>query len=105
MKEIVSQAVTAGRNKPLLNEFRSLLKDDPTGLDALVFVVKQGEKANGTKKTTSQAAKPAAQINGETTLTSSTKQKKAYDKETDPQKRYNLKKAAKAAGHDVSSWK
>lgn len=94
-----------GRNKPLLNEFRTLLKDDPTGLDALVFVVKQGEKANGTKKTTSQAPAPAAQINGEGSVASGSKQKKAYDKEADPQKRYNMKKAAKAAKLDVSDWK
>lgn len=94
-----------GRNKPLLNEFRTLLKDDPSGLDALVFVVKQGEKANGTKKSTSQAPAPVAQINGEGSVGSASKQKKAYDKETDPQKRYNMKKAAKAGKLDVSDWK
>ncbi len=92
-----------GRNKPLLNEFRALLKDDPTGLDALVFVVKQGEKANGTKKTTSQAPAPAAQVSGDISVSAS-KDKKQWDKETDPQKRYNIKKAAKKAGVDVSDW-
>jgi hypothetical protein len=94
-----------GRNKPLLNEFRSLLKDDPSGLDALVFVVKQGEKANGTKKSTSRAPAPVAQINGETVTAPASR--KAYDKahkEGRGQDAFNIKSEAKKAGVDTKAW-
>lgn len=94
-----------GRNKPLLNEFRSLLKDDPSGLDALVFVVKQGEKANGTKKSISQATKPVAQIKGETVTAPASR--KAYDKahkEGRGQDAFNIMSEARKSGVDTKAW-
>ncbi len=94
-----------GRNKTLINEFRTILRDDKSGLKALVFLTKQGAKISGTKKSISQAAKPVAQINGETVTAPASK--KAYDKahkEGRGQDAYNIKSEAKRSGVDTKAW-
>lgn len=94
-----------GRNKVALNEFRALLSDDPSGLKASVYLGKITEKIAGSKNKPSQARKPAANVKGdEVPKGPEGRFKKQYSEAKSGQKKYDIKKAARAAGHDTSKW-
>jgi hypothetical protein len=98
-----------GRNKNALNEFKSLLTDDPTGLKASLFLGQQRERLLNTKRKTSKAPPPDDDIRGDDSPTSANtsallKRRQAAIKKGDLQAAYNVKKQAKAAGVDVSKW-
>ena len=98
-----------GRNKNALNEFKSLLTDDPTGLKASLFLGQQRERLLNTKRKTSKAPPPDDDIRGDDSPTSANasallKRRQAAVKKGDLQMAYNVKKQAKAAGVDVSKW-
>ena len=94
-----------GRNKAALNEFRALLSDDPSGLKASVYLGKITEKIAGSKNKPSQARKPAATVKGdEVPKGPEGRFRKQYKEAKSAQARYDVKKAAKVAGHDPSKW-
>ena len=97
-----------GRNKAALLELKTLLSNDPSGLSAAVYLGQQKERLNNPKRKTSQTPKPASKANGDV---QPGKKGRAFKKKYDAahagnkaQIAYNVKKEAKAAGVDVSSW-
>lgn len=94
-----------GRNKGQLLRLEQLFKEDRSGIKAFRHIARLTERNTGAKTKTSRAPKPAASVNGSGHAGTSSRQKKAYDKETDPQKRVNIKRAAKQAGLDVKGWR
>jgi len=98
-----------GRNKNALNEFKSLLTDDPTGLKASIFLGQQRERLLNTKRKISKAPPPGDDINGDSSPSSAKasaflKRRQAAIKKGNIQVAYDVKKQAKAAGIDVSNW-
>ena len=98
-----------GRNKNALNEFKSLLIDDGTGIKASIFLGKLQQRLLTTKRKTSKAPPPGSDVTGDdavSTVKASTllKKRKAAIKKGDLQAAYNVKKQAKLAGVDVSNW-
>ena len=98
-----------GRNKAASMEFENILRSDPSGLKAAVYLGRIAERSSGTKSKTSRAPKPAAQIRGDEAVSakSSAAQRKWSDahKKGNTQDAYNLKKAARAQGIDTSIWR
>ena len=98
-----------GRNKNALNELKSLLIEDKTGLKATLFLGQQRERLLNIKKRTSKAPPPGSTVKGDGTVTSVKassllKKRKAAQKDGNLQLAYDIKKQAKAAGVDVSKW-
>lgn len=97
-----------GINNAAMNEFKSALIDDPSGLRAMAFLGAKKAQLTQPKKRYSQAPKPAAQLNGNESTPASDKDfKRQYNaavKSGDMQKRMDIRRAAKAAGHDPKTW-
>jgi hypothetical protein len=98
-----------GRNKNALDKFKSLLANDPSGLQASLFLGQQKERLLNSKQKTSRAKPPGDSIRGDAPPSSSKgkaflKSRKAALKKGDIQAAYDAKKGAKAAGIDVSAW-
>lgn len=97
-----------GRNKAARTEFQSLLAEDKTGMKAMVYLGQQKERLTNPRKPTSKAPKPATDVNGDAAPSQKASAlKKKYDtahKGSKTQEAYNIKKQAKAAKIDVSSW-
>ena len=99
-----------GKHKATGEEFSRLLREDQTGLKASIYLGRIAERiGNSNTKRTSQAPAPAAKARGDqvTNLKAGTAKRKWTDahKKGRIQEAYNLKKAAKAQGIDVSTWK
>jgi len=92
-----------GINKTNLGKFRETLVNDPTGLDAAIYLGGLNKTLNKTVKRKSSAPAPAdgkSDVKGKA-------YKKKYDaahEKNNPQAAYNAKKAAREAGVDVSDW-
>ena len=97
-----------GRNKAARTEFQNLLAKDKTGMKAMVFLGQQKERLTNPRKPTSKAPKPAADVNGDAAPSQKASAlKKKYDaahKANKTQVAYDIKKQAKAAKIDVSTW-
>lgn len=97
-----------GVNKARLTELQSLLKADPSGIKAAVFLGELKHDLTAPKKRTSNAPKPAPQADGDAAVTQSAKALKSkYDKahaKGDGQAAFNAKREAKQAGIDTSKW-
>lgn len=99
-----------GRNKNALNEFKSLLMGDSSGLKAAMFLGQQKERLLQTKRKTSNAPPPDGDINGDKSASDSSKGKallrkrEAAIKKGNIQLAYDIKKQARGAGVDVSNW-
>lgn len=92
-----------GRNQQAQSSFEKKLRDDPTGLEAAMYMGELKSRFNAPKTRVSNAPKPAKGINGDSSTTTS-KLKRDYEKATDVQTRFNIKREAKAKGVDVKSW-
>lgn len=98
------------RNATAKTQLRAHLASDPSGFEAAMFLGRKLEEVVKPKKRVSQAPKPAANANGDTTVSSGVSAKKlksAYDKADksgDTQARWNARKAARKEGIDVSNW-
>jgi hypothetical protein len=97
-----------GRNKGAQAEFHSLLAQDKTGLKAALYLGRITEKISGAKQQSSRSPAPAANLQGNTNPNA--KGGALYRKWSaatgkNPQQAYNLKKEAKAAGVDTSTWR
>jgi hypothetical protein len=97
-----------GRNKAALGQLQGLLAEDPSGMKAAIYIGQQKEKLTNPHKKRSSAPAPAGNANGDVPLNNKgTAEKRKYDeahKKGNIQKAYSIKKAAKAAGVDVSGW-
>jgi hypothetical protein len=97
-----------GNNKAALNEFKSLWIDDKTGIKAAIYLGEQKQRLTNPNKRTTRAPSPSPNLKGDDVAGSNgTAMKKAYikaHKSGKNQEAYNAKKAARAAGVDVSTW-
>jgi len=98
-----------GRNKNALNEFKTLLNEDNSGLKISLFLGQHRERLLNTKQKASKAPPPDSDIKGDDTPLSVKdsaflKRRKAAIKKGNIQLAYNIKKEAKVAGVDVSNW-
>lgn len=96
-----------GRSADKLQEFRTALLEDASGMKAALYLGKQLEIANKVVKVPKKKRiEPAPQVTGGSavTPTSAGKLHKSYNSMTDPQKKWDLRKKAKAKGVDVSDW-
>ena len=97
-----------GRNDSALAEFTNKLLTDPTGMSAAVYLGQKQSELTKPSKQKSKAPKPATQIKGDSGGTVSHAKLKANyakaDKAGNVQARYDARKAARAAGVDVSNW-
>ena len=99
---------SVGRNKAKLQKLGELLSTDPSGLKASIFL---GQQLAETQKKTITRKKPAepphdASGSGVKGVSSQTQTalKKKYRSEPDAQKRWEIRKKAKAAGLNVDEW-
>ena len=101
-------AFNLGVNAANRAEFIRLLREDPNGIKASVFLGKQVERLNAPSKRKTNAPKPAPSLNGNAnTNSNSTAAKKKYDaayKKGDGQAAFNIKREAKSSGVNTSSW-
>jgi hypothetical protein len=97
-----------GVNKTRLSELQSLLRTDPSGIKAAVFLGELKHDLTAPKKRQSNAPRPAPQADGDAAVTQSAKALKSkYDKahaKGDSQTAFNAKREAKQAGVDTSKW-
>lgn len=94
-----------GRNAKEQELFKAKLVSDPSGLSASVYLGSlQGRIATPQKKVT-QARQPAKRAEGGNSGSNTAeKMARKYRSETDIQKRFDMKRAAKRDGVDVSKW-
>jgi len=97
-----------GRNKPALAKFQNLLTIEPSGMQAAVYLGQEKQRLTKPQKARSNAPAPASHAKGDVNKgASGTTLKRAYSKahkSNNTQAAYNAKKAARAAGVDVSNW-
>jgi hypothetical protein len=99
-----------GRNKA---EFQSKLMSDKTGIEAAIYLGRKLEQFNNssTTKRKSKAPAPASNANGDVTVKGGSTSGKAFKKKYDALHKakngkdaFNVKREAKKAGVDTSSW-
>jgi hypothetical protein len=97
-----------GRNKDALNGLQSAIINDPSGMQAMLYLGKITSKVANPQQRVSRAPRPAATIKGDASESSVAKalrkKYKAADKAGNVQERFNLRREAKKAGIDVSAW-
>lgn len=96
-----------GVNSSALNEFKSALIDDPSGLKAMAFLGQKKQELSEPKKRYSNAPAPATNLNGNDQPSSDASFKKRYDAAVssgDVQRRFDIRREAKAAGHNPQNW-
>lgn len=99
-----------GRNETARAKFQALMMEDPTGIKASIFLGEQKARLTGAinKQKTSKAPPPAPDVtNGRVATDSAADLKKRYDaalKKNDAQSILDVRRAARAAGIDVSKW-
>jgi hypothetical protein len=93
-----------GLNKQKLDTLKGKLLEDPLGMKAAFYLGQQNGELKAKQNKTSRAPKPAPSLKGDGTSVSTSKLKSAYDKEKDPQKRFNLRWQARKKGLDTKSW-
>ena len=95
-----------GRNKVALAKFQNLLATDKSGMKAAVYLGQEKQRLTKPIKPRSNAPNPVVDIKGDEVLTGAEgRYKKKYDAaKGNLQKAYNIRKEAKAANVDVSTW-
>lgn len=97
-----------GRNKSRLQELANRFADDRSGVSASMYIGQLNAELSAPKKRTTNAPKPAAQVQGDKQVKAQTKAlKNAYDKADkagDAQARFNARREARKAGVDTSNW-
>lgn len=100
-----------GRNQAALNQFQSLLINDPSGLRASVFLGSLKEKVNGTVRKRSQAPAPAPDAQGGTggadVVVDEPSMMKKYNKlmgEGKNGEAFKILRSGRKAGFDVKKW-
>ncbi len=94
-----------GVNNAKLAELQSKMINDPSGIEAAIYLGELKTQLKTPEKRRSQARKPAKHISGDVqTSDSHSKLQKQYNKMTSVQERISFKRKAKADGIDVSKW-
>lgn len=101
--------VHLGVNPTALNELKTRLNNDPSGLDAMIYLGELKAKFNAQTNKLSKAPKPDTPLNGDVSVgsLSASALAKGYQeahKKGDTQKAFELKRAAKAKGVNTSNW-
>lgn len=101
--------VHLGVNPAALNELKTKLQSDPTGLDAMLYLGELKAKFNAQTNKLSKAPKPDTPLSGDvaTGSLSASALAKGYQeahKKGDTQKAFELKRAAKAKGVNTTTW-
>lgn len=101
--------VHLGVNPAALNELKAKLSNDPSGLDAMIYLGELKAKFNAQTNKLSKAPKPDTPLNGDVSVgsLSASALAKGYQeahKKGDTQKAFELKRAAKAKGVNTSNW-
>lgn len=99
-------AFNLGVNATRSAELQRLLKSDPSGLEAVVYLTDLKHELQAPQKRKTTAPRPATQVQGDSvsSTTGARAMKKRYSEAKSPQERYNIKKEAKAAKIDTSHW-
>lgn len=94
-----------GRNATEKELFKAKLMEDPSGLSASIYLGRLLSKVSMPVQKTTKAPAPAARAEGgQSTGGSAANFKRKYEKATDAQERFDLRRAAKKAGLDTSNW-
>lgn len=95
-----------GRNAGEREKLRTALTSDPSGLSAVILLGELKGRLSSPPKKTSKAPAPARRAEGGGTGGDGKvdKLRRAYQKETDTQKRFDMRRKAKQEGIDVSNW-
>lgn len=95
-----------GVNNSKMSALQSKLSNDPSGLQAAIYLGQLQAEVSSPTKRRSNAPKPAKQVKGNASSATSQaeKLKKKYTKMTDVQERISFKRKAKQDGIDVSNW-
>lgn len=94
-----------GVNNAKLAELQSRMINDPSGIEAAIYLGELKTQLKAPEKRRSQARKPAKHPDGDVqTSDSHSKLQKQYNKMNDIQERISFKRKAKADGVDVSNW-
>lgn len=101
--------VHLGVNPAALNELKTKLSSDPSGLDAMIYLGELKAKFNAQTNKLSKAPKPDTPLNGDVSVgsLSASALAKSYQeahKKGDTQKAFELKRTAKAKGVNTSNW-
>lgn len=98
-------AYSLGRSASKRETLAAKLREDPSGLSAMVYLGELKSQVTQPVKKVTQAPKPAARAEGgDSGSTSADKLMKKYRSEPDIQKRFDMKRDAKRNGIDVSNW-
>lgn len=93
-----------GRNVNARNKFQSLLAADHTGLRAAIYLGQEKQRLTNPTKLKSQASKPAPNAKGDTGTETGTALQRKYNKASDGQAAFDIKRKAKLSGVDTSNW-
>ncbi len=96
-----------GRSKERREQLARAIADDPVGVKASMLLGTWKGELKAPGKRTTNAPAPMPNLHGETKPTSNKQYKRKYDdahKKGDIQTAFNMKRAAKQAGVDVSQW-
>lgn len=99
-----------GVNKKRLDHFKQLLKSDPGGIKAAMYLGKLNAELNAPSKKRTKAPAPASTANGDSPISNDddfVKTKKSYDKANesgDKQAAFNIRMAARRQGAPTNTW-
>ncbi len=98
--------VSLARNANNLAAFQRALREDPTGIAAASYLGELKGKFTGGGRSSSRTPKPGTRLSGDAPSTGGAdlRQYNAAHKSGDRQKAFNVKRAARARGVDVSKW-
>lgn len=98
-------AYQLGRNAQKREAFEAKLRQDPSGIEASIYLGTLKAEVNlPTAKKTRAPAPAARATGGEGVVSDELSMKKKYQAEQDTQKRFNIRRKAKLAGIDVRDW-
>lgn len=96
---------SVGRNATKREVLKAKLLEDPSGLSASVYLGGILKEVSTPVKKSTKAPAPAARAEGGESASSDTSNfKRKYEKASDPQSRFDIRRAAKKAGLDTSKW-
>lgn len=96
---------SVGRNSSKKDLLKAKLIEDPNGISASIYLGGLLKDVSAPLKKTTKAPAPAARAEGgESASNNAANFKRKYEKATDPQTRFDIRREAKRAGLDTSKW-
>lgn len=93
-----------GRNREAQKKLGDLLSEDNSGFKAFGYLSELKATKTSARNISSNAPKPPTRLKGSGSSPGEKAAKKDYDAAKTPNDKYHAKKAAKAAGHNVTNW-